>query len=547
MPRRMDRGYYLTYPMDIVREVLMRVPSVQTLVKWRLVNWQFKDLVDSILTRPVNVLNILGSLYNPDTPDFMRYYLATSQFKALKAKPFYSLDALERLCVLYGLQFPKTWSDFRYTVIEPHHWYGLNLFDMMNQLNPGITEDMFLLFRPERWTVQIIRDLSDPAKELDDRFMHTIFDKALDEQEKQAVPLDFRLFIVCCAIHAHLDTRIHWAIDEDELILFQRIVDNWPIWNTLPATTYQSMMPVVRGLRRTLTLLKEEHTEADWDLIRTPPGLGMNMSWLAMKAAPLINAHLVGANLYHANLEHAKLMHANLQFASLQFANLKYANLRAANLQQAILCQSVLQYATLNNANLQYANLRGANLCCANVRSADLRGALMGCYIEEKDIYFNANSTTVHAFCIRGADFEGADLRNTQWFSNEALPLSDDKTLLYFTNYFHKLSYELKQNEKHKRMLLHVIVEDLVRYVQCQANKGLAIAILQLALDIFSSLLKDLHTVSHPVRTQGLFASRPGPAKGVPDTRSVIIHEMARLIDVQAGRSSYVTRSRPGN
>jgi autotransporter-associated beta strand protein len=183
---------------------------------------------------------------------------------------------------------------------------------------------------------------------------------------------------------------------------------------------------------------------------------GANFSYAVFPYSNLAQANLTNANLFDADLRLSSLVGANLHHADLTYANLDYADLTNAdltgsNLNMAYSCYYAnFKGANLSGTNLTYVNFNNSNLTGTNFTDAvvnassfnnrtsngftpeqlystasykvkdltmiSLAGNNMSGwnFAGQKLVYANFTNST-----LTGADFSGADVRDTGLYLNE--------------------------------------------------------------------------------------------------------------------------------
>jgi uncharacterized protein YjbI with pentapeptide repeats len=156
-----------------------------------------------------------------------------------------------------------------------------------------------------------------------------------------------------------------------------------------------------------------------WNVWRTEnQGVEPNLLGADLQQLELKSAHLRGADLRAANLNGTYLVEADLAFANLDGAYLHEANLSGANLRGAKLRGVKVSETHFANADLRVSqfhvaeNLEGADFESADLRNSELPAARLGA-VNLKDARLNGafmRSANLTEAILRGVDFTGANL-----------------------------------------------------------------------------------------------------------------------------------------
>jgi uncharacterized protein YjbI with pentapeptide repeats len=139
---------------------------------------------------------------------------------------------------------------------------------------------------------------------------------------------------------------------------------------------------------------------------------GVDLSWIDLSEADLPGVDLSEANLRGVDLSGVDLRGADLSRADLREANLSGADLREANLSGADLREANLRGADLSKANLSRTHIRGADLSEVDLSEVDLgRTYIRGQYIRTADLSeANLSGLNLSGLNLSGADLSRADL-----------------------------------------------------------------------------------------------------------------------------------------
>ena len=141
---------------------------------------------------------------------------------------------------------------------------------------------------------------------------------------------------------------------------------------------------------------------------------GMDLSYLKMPHAALVNSNLSNCTATYTNLQKARLSHATLRGANLSNADLSHAKLDSCNLSGARLIKARMVHVVLKNASLAHADLTRANLQHAVLKGAKLKGTcLAGAVLHGLDLHdFDLTGCNLEGANLEGADLSGCCLRN---------------------------------------------------------------------------------------------------------------------------------------
>lgn len=394
-------------PNDVLSIVLSLFPEAQFLGSLRLVCKRFKTVLDLLLTRPLNVLKIICELDPTNAVAFLAYYETSIAYLTLvkKVESKAPLSVEEKFCLACVGQHKN--PEFLRKVFEEcvKKLRGSEKLKLLNQLPLPIV-NQFLNTMYDYEYGQYIQNKTEYLNGLVTRFL-----KNPDEQSSDIWFLEETLF-----------NDVFFALSTNDIKKLNPEALTFAINSLMNVFKHKDNNDLIRflpGLQVTMTALKHDKTEADWEIIRKGANTYINLAGVEFSNVNLKGAKFRGINLSNAKISHGDLTNADLVYATFNNTSIFDTVVTNVDLSNADLSNSFLYGITIKDSNLSGCKLKDPRLSNVIFDNTNLSDVCL------TDIDFAWHRALKEEFV-----FVKCNLNQTRWFKRRKCPNLDLRSFM---------------------------------------------------------------------------------------------------------------------